>query len=225
MYIFFISYRILNIHETGLMQIWKQKQWPKHNFCAGSWIKEAKHIMWVDLQTAFYLIGISTLFGVFILGSEFIFNKWRSKNTKTCNSSFCNKVAEWIWSLIWIFEYWCRWIFNFWWQIIQLLVSVDSNDGWYQRIQREMSVNSNAYIDVFKGRCKWIQRLISVNLAVDVCEFKGSCRWLQWWCQWIQMLMLMSSKVDVTDFKGRCRWIQMMISVRSKVDVFEIKRM
>jgi hypothetical protein len=44
MYIFFIPDRILNIHETGLMQIWKQKQWPKQNFCAGSLIKEAKPI-------------------------------------------------------------------------------------------------------------------------------------------------------------------------------------
>jgi len=76
------------------MQIWKQKQWPKQNFCAGSLIKEAKPIKWIDIQTAFYLIGIGTVFGVFILCSEFIFNKCRGKITRTCNTSFCKKVAE-----------------------------------------------------------------------------------------------------------------------------------
>jgi hypothetical protein len=80
--------------QTGLMQIWKQKQWPKQNFCAGSLIKEAKPIKWIDIQTAFYLIGIGTIFGVFILGSEFIFSKCRSKKNSKCNTSFCNKVSE-----------------------------------------------------------------------------------------------------------------------------------
>ena len=94
MYICFIPYRILNIHETGLMQIWKQKQWPKQNFCAGSLIKEAKPIKWMDIQTAFYLIGIGTIFGVFILGSEFIFSKCRSKKNSKCNTLFCSKVSE-----------------------------------------------------------------------------------------------------------------------------------
>ena len=57
-------------------------------------VKEAKLITWIDIQTAFYLIGIGTIFGVFILCSEFIFNKCRSKTTRKCNSSFCKKVAD-----------------------------------------------------------------------------------------------------------------------------------
>jgi len=36
------------------------------NFCAGSLIKEAKPMTWIDIQTACYLIGIGTVFGVFI---------------------------------------------------------------------------------------------------------------------------------------------------------------
>lgn len=64
------------------------------NFCAGSLIKEAKPMTWIDIQTACYLIGIGTVFGVFILCSEFMFDKCRSKNTRTCNTSFSKKVAE-----------------------------------------------------------------------------------------------------------------------------------
>jgi hypothetical protein len=49
---------------------------------------------WIDIQTAFYLIGIGTIFGVFILGSEFIFSKCRSGKNSKCNTSFCSKVSE-----------------------------------------------------------------------------------------------------------------------------------
>lgn len=83
---------ILNIHETGLIQIWKQKHWPKRNFCAGSLIKEAKPIKWIDIQTAFYMIGTGTTFGMFVLLSECIFTKCR-KIKKKWNSSFVNKVV------------------------------------------------------------------------------------------------------------------------------------
>jgi hypothetical protein len=48
------------------------------NFYAGSLIKEAKPIKWIDIQTACYLIGIGTVFGVLILCSEFMFDKCRS---------------------------------------------------------------------------------------------------------------------------------------------------
>ena len=199
MYIFFIHYRILNIHETGLMQIWKQKQWPKQNFCAGSLIKEAKPIKWIDIQTAFYLIGIGTIFGIFILGSEFIFSKCRSKKNIKCNTSFCNKVSEWIWSLIWIFEYWCRWI--------QMQVSMDSTVGVnefkcrYRWIQ-QLSVSE------FNDWCQWIQRLVSVNSALSISELKCLFRWNQ-------RLMSVNSKADVGDFEGRCRWIQRWMFVKS----------
>ena len=159
MYIFFIPYRILNI-----------KTMAKTNFCAGSLVKEAKPIKWIDIQTAFYLIGIGTIFGIFILGSEFLLSKCRSKKNSKCNTSFCNKVSEWIWSLIWIFEYWCRWIFHVWCQWIQRLMSVNSNAdvegfyGWCQWIQMQISVNSTV-------KCQWIQRLVSVNSTVGVSEF------------------------------------------------------
>ena len=73
------------------MQIWKQQQWPKQNFCAGSLIKEAKPIKWIDIQTAFYLIGIGTVFGVFILYSEFIFNKCRGKKQEHVTRHFATK--------------------------------------------------------------------------------------------------------------------------------------
>jgi hypothetical protein len=43
------------------------------NFYAGSLIKEAKPMKWINIQTACYLIGIGTIFGVLILCSEFMF--------------------------------------------------------------------------------------------------------------------------------------------------------
>ena len=158
----------------------EKKQWPKENFCAGSLITEAKPIKWIDIQSAFYLIGIGTIFGVFILGSEFIFSKCSSEKNSKCNTSFCSKVSEWIWSLIWIFEYWCRWIFHVWCQWIQRLMSVNSNAdvdgfyGWCQWIQMQISVNSTV-------KCQWIQRLVSVNSALSISELKCLFRWIQRW--------------------------------------------
>ena len=64
------------------------------NFYAGSLIKEAKPMKWINIQTACYLIGIGTIFGVLILCSEFMFDKCRSKKTSTCNTSFSKKVVE-----------------------------------------------------------------------------------------------------------------------------------
>ncbi|XP_045200055.2 glutamate receptor 2-like isoform X1 [Mercenaria mercenaria] len=48
--------QILSIHESGLLQVWKRRWWPKSKeVCAGSIIAEAKPIKIIDVQSAFYV--------------------------------------------------------------------------------------------------------------------------------------------------------------------------
>ncbi|CAC5371233.1 GRIK3 [Mytilus coruscus] len=73
---------ILHILESGLIQIWKQKHWPKRNFCAGSLLTEAKPIMWIDIQIAFYFLGGGTLLGFLVLFVEYIIRKCKELKTR-----------------------------------------------------------------------------------------------------------------------------------------------
>ena len=67
------------------MQIWKQQQWPKQKFCAESLITEAKPIKWIDIQTAFYILGIGLFIAFVILMVENIFKRYRNeKKTLEC---------------------------------------------------------------------------------------------------------------------------------------------
>ncbi|XP_060589774.1 glutamate receptor 3-like [Ruditapes philippinarum] len=48
--------QILSIHESGLLQVWKRRWWPKSmEICAGTIIAEAKPISIIDVQSAFYV--------------------------------------------------------------------------------------------------------------------------------------------------------------------------
>ncbi|VDI62980.1 Hypothetical predicted protein [Mytilus galloprovincialis] len=73
---------ILYILESGLIQIWKQKHWPKQNFCAGSLLTEAKPIMWIDIQIAFYFLGGGVFLGVIVLFGEQIIRKYKDLKTR-----------------------------------------------------------------------------------------------------------------------------------------------
>lgn len=55
---------MLSIHESGLLQVWKRRWWPKSkSICAGSIIAEAKPIKLVDVQSAFYVAAGGALIG------------------------------------------------------------------------------------------------------------------------------------------------------------------
>ncbi|XP_063428109.1 glutamate receptor ionotropic, kainate 2-like isoform X1 [Mytilus trossulus] len=76
------SDEIISIHESGLLQIWKLRHWPKPGFCKGSLLKEPKAITLIDVQSAFYMIGIGIFVASFTLFIEFLkqtYCKWREK--------------------------------------------------------------------------------------------------------------------------------------------------
>lgn len=69
----FIS-RIVAIIETGLIQTWMLKTWPKPENCDTS-ITDAKSINVSDFQFAFYLTGIGVMLAVLVLIYEYIERK------------------------------------------------------------------------------------------------------------------------------------------------------
>ncbi|XP_063406491.1 glutamate receptor ionotropic, kainate 4-like isoform X2 [Mytilus trossulus] len=84
----------LNILESGLIQIWKQKHWPKRNFCSGSMLTEAKPIKWTDIQIAFGFLCCGIVLSVIFLIIEYM-KKWteRSKLTGGNETSMQNASA------------------------------------------------------------------------------------------------------------------------------------
>ncbi|KAL4222939.1 hypothetical protein ACF0H5_018980 [Mactra antiquata] len=56
--------QMLSIHESGVLQVWKRRWWPKSkSICAGSIIAEAKPIKLIDVQSAFYVAAGGALIG------------------------------------------------------------------------------------------------------------------------------------------------------------------
>ena len=47
--------RLLTMHESGLMEIWKRKWWPQSQICSSNVKTEAKPIALLDVQSAFYI--------------------------------------------------------------------------------------------------------------------------------------------------------------------------
>ncbi|XP_021355128.1 glutamate receptor ionotropic, delta-1-like [Mizuhopecten yessoensis] len=73
---------ILGIHESGLLQIWKLKHWPKRSTCFSSLVPEATVVNVIDIQSAFYLIGIGIVVAGTVLLCECGFSYWeRQKGT------------------------------------------------------------------------------------------------------------------------------------------------
>ncbi|KAL4219833.1 hypothetical protein ACF0H5_020245 [Mactra antiquata] len=69
------SQHMMKIHEGGLLQIWKQKWWPKANFCSGNIVTESKPFSLEDVQSAFYVCCVGILVGVMVLTIEIIVHK------------------------------------------------------------------------------------------------------------------------------------------------------
>ncbi|XP_033760423.1 probable glutamate receptor [Pecten maximus] len=64
------SDELLHVHESGLLHIWKSRWWPQRNFCDGELVTAAKTITLIDVQSAFYLIGIGLTLATLIIIME-----------------------------------------------------------------------------------------------------------------------------------------------------------
>ncbi|XP_061185491.1 glutamate receptor ionotropic, kainate glr-3-like [Saccostrea echinata] len=78
------SDQIISLQEGGIMQTFKEKHWPKSIFCFAPSGLQSRPISLIDLQAAFYLIGIGILMGFIVLKLEFILS-WLSK--KCCHQT------------------------------------------------------------------------------------------------------------------------------------------
>ena len=70
--------RIISILESGLLQVWKQRNWPYSATCKELSVTEAKKLTVIDLQSAFYLIGI----GIFAASVFLLFEILKTKYVK-----------------------------------------------------------------------------------------------------------------------------------------------
>ncbi|XP_069103797.1 glutamate receptor ionotropic, kainate 2-like [Argopecten irradians] len=78
---------ILSIHESGLLQIWKLKHWPKRSTCYGSMVPEATIVSLIDIQSAFYLIGIGIVVAVTVLTCECGYSYWKKRKGANCDTA------------------------------------------------------------------------------------------------------------------------------------------
>lgn len=68
---------MLSIHESGLLQVWKRRWWPKLKaICAGSVVTEAKPISVIDVQSAFYVAAGGAFIGFLAFLIEVLVHRW-----------------------------------------------------------------------------------------------------------------------------------------------------
>ncbi|XP_061178448.1 probable glutamate receptor [Saccostrea echinata] len=77
------SDKILSLQEGGILQTFKQKHWPREEFCHGSLVAEAKEIRLIDVQAAFIVVGAGLALGTIVLFLE--------KIVKHLSHKFCVK--------------------------------------------------------------------------------------------------------------------------------------
>ncbi|XP_067682378.1 glutamate receptor ionotropic, kainate 2-like isoform X4 [Haliotis asinina] len=65
-----ISEKMLKIEQSGLLQIWRSRWWPKGSGCAGKTQVQAKIIELIDLQSAFYFLGVGLCTALLVLLGE-----------------------------------------------------------------------------------------------------------------------------------------------------------
>ncbi|XP_067682011.1 glutamate receptor-like isoform X1 [Haliotis asinina] len=89
-YVSIFSEEMMRIYESGLLQIWKKRWWAKNSFCKGSLTTEAKPIILIDVQSAFYLIGIGVVIAAIALACEWLSKYIRCRKSKPTNMAHCN---------------------------------------------------------------------------------------------------------------------------------------
>ncbi|XP_046342594.1 glutamate receptor 4-like isoform X1 [Haliotis rufescens] len=89
-YVSIFSEEMMRIYESGLLQIWKKRWWSKNSFCKGSLTTEAKPIILIDVQSAFYLIGIGVVIAAIALGCEWLFRYIKCRKSKPAHMANCN---------------------------------------------------------------------------------------------------------------------------------------
>ncbi|GFN97075.1 glutamate receptor [Plakobranchus ocellatus] len=52
------SDQVGKIYESGLLQVWVKKWWPKQTFCSGSLVTQARELSLMDVQSGFYVLAI-----------------------------------------------------------------------------------------------------------------------------------------------------------------------
>ncbi|XP_050405931.1 glutamate receptor ionotropic, kainate 3 [Patella vulgata] len=71
-YLDMFTSQMIQIYESGLLQIWKQRWWPKTSYCAGSLQTHADAVDLLSLQSAFYIIAIGLFLALCVLVCEVI---------------------------------------------------------------------------------------------------------------------------------------------------------
>ncbi|XP_060069647.1 glutamate receptor ionotropic, kainate 2-like [Ylistrum balloti] len=66
------SLKILKILESGLMNIWERKWWARQKLCYEATWDQRKVINLMDVQSAFYLIGIGIVLAILVFCLEWI---------------------------------------------------------------------------------------------------------------------------------------------------------
>lgn len=72
----------MKIQESGLLQLWKKKWWPKANFCTSRSYTEAKPISLTDVQSAFYICIIGIFIGSVAFFVEILIKKIRTSKER-----------------------------------------------------------------------------------------------------------------------------------------------
>jgi hypothetical protein len=94
------------LQEGGILQTFKEKHWPKSIFCFETSGLQARPISLIDVQAAFYLIGIGMLLGFLVLALEFFVHGFVNKcshpihekcihlNTVETNPDMTDRIQE-----------------------------------------------------------------------------------------------------------------------------------
>lgn len=73
---------MLKVLESGLLQIWKTRRWPKQTLCGDSLVKANRAITIEDVQSAFYLIAVGISLATIVIIYEKIKHNCEIKNKK-----------------------------------------------------------------------------------------------------------------------------------------------
>ncbi|GFS13153.1 glutamate receptor [Elysia marginata] len=64
------SDQVGKIYESGLLQVWVKKWWPKQTFCSGSLVTQAQTLNLMDVQSSFYVLAVGLGLAGVVLTAE-----------------------------------------------------------------------------------------------------------------------------------------------------------